>query len=307
MSDLEKKVYIILDPKKSGAAAPIKETFRRLMRQSFLGIGSNLVILDNVDKKLDFRDSVVIFIVPPKRVINSMKFVNKNNNIFIVWNFESITREGGNRASMHTEYVRNICKSLEVDHVWHFAEHQIEIINNKKFSYLPMGFDEGICLQNICKISDIIFLGALTENRKDLFSKLKNNSFVFRHYNGSDYVNFDNMIRDIGSYRIGIDSVSERYVPNCIRWHRIMLYAANKIVCVMDNNLLEKYGFENGKHYFSYKFGDRNDLLKVINNIVENYKLISSVAENMYNKIDKDFRMKDLMIRKMQECKIDIF
>jgi len=302
MHNCDKKVYIVLDPKKSGVAAPIKETFRRLMRQSFLGIADNLVILDDVCDKLDFYDSVVIFIVPPKRVKSSMRFITKNNNIFIVWNFESITVESGNRASMHTEHVRGICNDLNIDYVWHFAEHQIKIINNKKISYLPMGFDESICLQNAHKVSDVIFLGALTGNRNSLFFKLKNNSFVFKHYNSNDYTNFDNMIQDIGAYRLGIDSVAERYVPDCIRWHRIMLYAANKIVCITDNTLLEKYGFENSKHYFSYKSGD--DLLKVINNIVGNYKLINDVAENMYNKISKDFRMQDLIMKKMQECNI---
>lgn len=299
-------VYVLLDPKNTGTTPAIKETISRIVRSAFSSLNVDYKVFYNVNTKINTYSSLIIFISSPKRLEYLIKKVYKNNNILVVWNLEAISLIPETRAWNFMKQVLDFSNNDDINYIWHFAEHQLDVIKNRKISYLPLGIEESIVTRNIKKMNDVLFLGEITKQREKLLSEVYKGNFEFYNHGIFDYKDADSMLNFISSFRIGLDCMAEDNTPDYIRWHRIVLYGANNIVILTDNNLLDKYGFEEGVHYFKYRKDNALDLYLKINDIFENKELLNQVSKNMYSKLKEKFLMKNLLFNKLDECNIGI-
>lgn len=294
-----RKVNVVLDPKLEGTAPIVRDVFARVLRQSLTEVGCDFAIHTDAEKVPYNLDHVFIFLMSPKRVLQSLPETHRRNGVYVFWNFESITPVGNGRARSFYDLVHGFIENRSFDLFWHFAEDQLANFGVDRALFVPLGFSPDMCFLSDRKARDVIFLGETCRFREELFRYLREGSISFFEHGVSEYSGVESMLQLASSFSVGLDCTASPEDPDYIRWHRLASYVPNFLVLVTDNDLLENYGFVEGVHYFLFKKGDALDLVKVIYSVLRKPEIMRTVAQAMFDKFRSEFGMSDILRSKL--------
>lgn len=278
-----------------------------------LGIDVEFNLYDDGYTEVD--SDIVLFVMPPERVPRVIKSLNIPDKARkILWNLEPLCEHD---AYMHPKYVSrhismlNILDDGYIDELWAYNDSQMSLYEDKiQCKYVPIGISPTmISDEEVTKLSitrkHILFLGVGLGFRRRFFKQL---SWLYKKIHKKKkarpprlrihrqthhkYRGLTVALRKVASYRIGLDIRAGDSAPEYIRWHRLMMYAAAKLVIFSDSDL-SKYGFKHGVHYLHYS--DVENLAILLGKIIGSDKKQQALTENMLDKVLKEFSMTDIL------------
>jgi hypothetical protein len=273
----------------------LNEPLKTLISHSFadLGVQVKFVTAQDIDQ---VRGSICLLLVKPGSFQNNEAFHPSNK--YFIWNLEPMSfsdcgyeKYDNLRKTFHgllsSDKARN-----KVEHVFFFHSKQAEFFKGQRCSYLPIGYHE--CMTSskppVKDSSRILFLGGKTEYRTKFFrivnAGAKGKSII--QVDDYQYRGFEHNKELIAKYMVGIShhGLEPKYNTHVL-WHRIMSYAANKVV-VLSQDLLDPC-FINGQHYYHYR--NHVDVAAVLD---QAFKRAPEVSQNMLDLVRAKYYMPDL-------------
>ena len=277
--------------------------FGESMREALLSALSDLsydvqhIYIRNVKENINLNDSIIIFLMSPEAYLMNKDLVIKNNNKFVLWNLEPfyIDQDGPIKKFIkRRENINKIINEKDIDCIWFYNKKQFNYFNSGL--YLPIGFSTSFGIFKLyCDNKDMIFVGHVSKKRKKMLDDTKKYGMNCNIIDYKSFTNTQDFKYRIHKFSIGVDIDAHNLKDN-VRWHRIMLFAANGIAIASTSDLSE-YGFKDGVHYIYFEnIENLYNKIKKIDN-----QQIHKIAKNMYDKVISEYSMKKLLKLALEE------
>lgn len=289
---------------------PFGESLSLILNEAFNDIGYDAYYTYDLGKNIySDPDDIVLFVMPPERYVDGYVDKDIGKGKRILWNLEPISHDPPD-GYMTEKYVRRkeVMADLfyhnapSLDAVWLYDKTQYDYFNHPKAVYVPLGVAK--CLvKNVKKTCEkrrrVVFVGSATGARKRFIqvvhgkiAKKKRNRVKFIMHGYKKFENTDILLKRISQLNIGLDIRSHEKIHRYVRWHRIMMYAACRIVLVSDTDL-SPYGFKHRRDY--YYFQNAAECIEILEKLMGEKDTAKNVANNMFNKVFEHHQMKDIL------------
>lgn len=274
-------------------------SMHKLIEVSMANLGIQTTFISDYEQLYNITNSVVLFLVKPSIYLSHIHKTSETNTN-IIWNFEPFSfSHSGDKKLDNFRYIFGKLLSnkdkYRLKHIWFFDKRQSDLFNNTDCSYLPIGYDPVLSSRGKYKKKNkdkLLFIGKIERERRKDFKAinklLRSQNISIQHINHSRFTTLENNIDLIYGFRFGLNH-HDRQQRLHTHWHRIMVYAANKVSLVSQDDLT-RFGFINGKHYIYYKRPK-----DIANIYFGDYELFKDMSRNMLEKVQKEYYMTDLL------------
>jgi len=245
------------------------------------------------------KNSTILFLIKPNSYLSHLKEIDESNRN-IIWNLEPFSFRHMNDKKidrfrgMYGKMIHNMPK-YKLHHIFFFDKRQSDLFKNKNCSYLPIGFHP--CMASKKRgyskkhKKTILFLGKMERSRRSAFAHISKiirtkGISLYRIDHGS-FKNLKHNVDLIYSFRWGLNHHERDQILHT-HWHRIMIYAANRVLLISQDDL-SKFGFVNGEHYIYY-----TKMSEVAKIGFGNHIKFDKMTKAMLKKIKAEYNMKDL-------------
>jgi len=307
----------IISSYNKGQLAPFGESLGAMLKEAFEDLHFKTTHSYNMKYINSKPEDIVLFVMPPEIYLDKWADHPVGDGERIYWNLEYVNFKAPTDGekdkyhervdlieSMFAERVHNL------DAVWFYDVNQyMYYSHHPEARHVKTGVSRCM-IPTSTKINPkdrtIIFTGSpngpVGEFCKDVHKDVGKKRFGRIKFLFENHRNFvdNNQSRDfVGSFRLGI-SIADTHLTEFVKWHRIMSYAAARVLIVSDVKL-EKYGLVEGTHYRHF------DNIGRFVNIVEQYlvhtsePLLNVIPTFMYDKVFEDYTMKDILEEALYE------
>lgn len=293
-----------------GLLTPFGKSLEAIVKNSFDEIGIDLdyrtgFYLDDSDAYC----GTAIFAMTPERFFSTAELhwdcLRKFDRV-ILWNLEPSSDDAyGGKFYRRYIKIKEILGKFALDELWLYNDSQIDFfkdISNTACKHVPIGFCKSMVPKRKVnkqrfKHKSVLFLGNNTEYRTKFFKVLRgkyrvlfNEGINIRKHSLNNYRSVNHTNSLVSNYRCGIDIRASEMVSSDrhIRWHRIMCYAANRVILFSDT-ALEKYGFKRNVHYVHFK--NVKEIANLLREMIRDDRKQEKMANRMISLASKNFCM----------------
>jgi hypothetical protein len=264
----------------------LEESFKNILCSSLKDLGHNVGYLNGlIDKPQGcaisdlkkIKADMCMIIAQPKKI---KQIITNIQTRYIIYNLESVSKSNEYSMMISEAMIGKMAHKLCT-----YSESQLRLFRDAVF--LPVGFHNSLCVgvEKLYPIDKACFVGGVREHRLNTIKNIASCGLNVDVLNKGREVGY--AAREAGKYIFGID-IDE--FPDQIekhRWHRLMVYAANRVV-FMTTTDWSKYGFIDGVHYI--KCNSTKDFYTKSKSCDPD-----TVSKNMYDLVSTKFAMSKLL------------
>lgn len=274
-------------------------SLHKMLQMAFMEIGVGTKFISEYDDLVGIKNSTILFLIKPGVYLSHLDKIDSSNTN-VIWNLEpfSLSHVGDKKLDgmrgLYSKMLHDMPK-YKLRHILFFDKRQADLFIGKKCSYMPIGFHP--CLSSDKKYREknntaLLFVGKTERKRRRDFSALakimKSKGRSIRKIDHSVFQGLHHNNDLMAEHYYGINHHDRDRILH-IHWHRIMMYAANRVAIISQDDL-SAFGFKHGKHYIYYK--NISEIGKIN---FGDYGLFEAISENMLDKIKKEYVMSDLL------------